>query len=45
MEVAEGRRVRTGPGELTLIEDTDGSGHMTRVIGEVPVTGAFVQLP
>jgi hypothetical protein len=45
VEVAEGERVRTGPGEVTLIEDTDGSGHITRVIGDESVTGAFIQLP
>jgi hypothetical protein len=44
-EVSDGRRVRTGPGSVTLIEDTEGGGHVTRVIGDVPVTGAFVQLP
>ncbi len=44
VEVVEGRRGRTGPGEVTLIEDTHGSGHITRVIGHVPVTGAFIQL-
>jgi hypothetical protein len=44
-EVSDGRLVRTGPGSVTLIEDTEGSGHVTRVIGDVPVTGAFVQLP
>ncbi len=45
VEVDGGRTVRTGPGEVTLIEDTGGSGHVTRVIGDTPVTGAFVQLP
>jgi quercetin dioxygenase-like cupin family protein len=45
VEVAGGRRVRTGPGEITFIEDVDGSGHATRVVGHEPVTGAFVQLP
>jgi hypothetical protein len=44
-EVADGQRFRTGPGSITLIEDTNGSGHATRVIGDVPVTGARVQLP
>jgi hypothetical protein len=44
-EVNDGRRVRTGPGSITLIEDTEGSGHVTRVIGDVPVTGGFVHLP
>jgi hypothetical protein len=44
-EVSDGRRVRTGPGSITLIEDTEGSGHVTRVIGDVPVTGGFVHLP
>jgi hypothetical protein len=45
VEVTGGRTLRTGPGDVTLIEDTNGSGHLTRVIGDVPVTGAFVQLP
>ena len=45
LEVADGRRVRTGPGSVTLLEDTQGSGHMTRVLGDEPATGAFVQFP
>lgn len=44
-ELSEGRRVRPGVGSVTLLEDTSGSGHSTRVIGDEPVTGAFVQLP
>jgi hypothetical protein len=45
VEVSGGRTVRTGPGDITLVEDTNGSGHITRVIGDVPVTGAIVKLP
>jgi hypothetical protein len=45
VEVADGAKVRTGPGSITLIEDTQGSGHITTVIGDEPVTGVFVQLP
>jgi quercetin dioxygenase-like cupin family protein len=45
VEVGGDMRVRTGPGEITFIEDVDGSGHATRVVGDEPVTGAFIQLP
>jgi hypothetical protein len=45
VEGADGATIRTGPGGLTLVEDITGSGHITRVIGGGPVTGAFVQLP
>jgi hypothetical protein len=45
VEGADGVTIRTGPGEVTLVEDITGSGHITRVIGDVHVTGAFVQLP
>ena len=44
-ELSEGLRIRPGEGSVTLLEDTNGSGHSTRVIGDEPVTGAFVQLP
>ncbi len=45
VEGADGATIRTGPGEVTLVEDIAGSGHVTRVIGDEAVTGAFVQLP
>jgi hypothetical protein len=45
VEGADGATTRTGPGEVTLVEDITGSGHITRIIGDSPVTGAFVQLP
>ena len=39
------RRRIFGPGSIALVEDTAGAGHVTRVIGDAPVTVAFVQLP
>lgn len=45
VEVVGGTLIRTGPGDVTLIEDIHGSGHMTRVIGDEPVTGVFIRLP
>lgn len=45
VEGADGMTIRTGPGQVTLVEDITGSGHITRVIGDDAVTGAFVQLP
>ena len=45
VEGGGGRRHVFGPGSIALVEDTTGAGHATRVIGDVPVTVAFVQLP
>jgi hypothetical protein len=45
VEVGGGRRHVFGPGSIALLEDTTGAGHITRVVGDVPVTVAFVQLP
>jgi hypothetical protein len=45
VEVGGGRRQIFGPGSVALLEDTTGAGHITRVVGDVPVTVAFVQLP
>ena len=45
VEVGGGRRHTFGPGSIALVEDTTGAGHVTRVVGDVPVTVAFVQLP
>jgi hypothetical protein len=44
VEVGGGRRHTFGPGSIALVEDTTGAGHITRVVGDVPVTVAFVQL-
>ena len=45
VEVGGGRKHIFGPGSVALLEDTTGAGHITRVVSDVPVTGAFVQLP
>jgi len=43
IEVAGGKKIRSGPGHIELIEDTTGKGHITRVLGnEERVT---LQLP
>ena len=33
IEVADGKKISTGPGDIHLVEDTTGKGHITRVIG------------
>lgn len=45
VEVGDGRICRFGPGSIVLLEDVSGRGHRTRVIGEHPVVGVFLQLP
>jgi hypothetical protein len=45
VEVGGGRKHVFGPGSIALLEDTTGAGHITRVVSDVPVTAAFVQLP
>lgn len=42
--VSEGDVRRFGPGSVVLLEDTDGKGHTTRVIGKEDVLSAVVQL-
>jgi hypothetical protein len=44
VEVADGEVRLVGPGDVVLLEDLTGQGHVTRVIGDVPSTAAFVQL-
>jgi hypothetical protein len=44
VEAGGGRRRIFGPGSIALVEDTTGAGHITRVLGDVPVNVAFVQL-
>ncbi len=43
-EVSDGEIRRFGPGSVTLVEDTTGKGHKSRVIGEDEVFGVFIQL-
>jgi hypothetical protein len=43
-EVGDGEVRRVGPGDIVLLEDLTGRGHVTRVVGEGPSRGVFVQL-
>jgi quercetin dioxygenase-like cupin family protein len=45
VEVGDGHVRRLGPGSIVLLEDVSGQGHRTRVIGEQPVVGVFLQVP
>ena len=36
VEIEGGRRQRFGPGSVRLAEDTSGSGHVSRVLGDEP---------
>ena len=45
VEVGDGEVRRMVPGSIVLIEDVSGQGHRTRVVGEQPVVGVFLQLP
>ena len=44
VEVGDGEVRRVGPGDIVLLEDLTGSGHVTRVIGDEPSSGVFVHL-
>ncbi|MCP4547100.1 MAG: cupin domain-containing protein, partial [bacterium] len=43
-EASDGETRRIGPGSITLLEDTWGKGHRSRVIGDTEVLLAVVQL-
>jgi hypothetical protein len=43
-EAANGDRRRIVPGSALLLEDTQGRGHVSRVLGDADVTLAVVQL-
>jgi hypothetical protein len=43
-ETSDGEVRRFGPGSVTLVEDTTGKGHRSRVIGDEDVVMAVVQL-
>ena len=45
VEVGDGDVRRLGPGSIVLLEDVSGQGHRTRVIGEQPMIGVFLQVP
>jgi quercetin dioxygenase-like cupin family protein len=44
VQTGDGEVRRLRPGTAVLVEDVTGPGHRTRVVGEVPVRGAFVRL-
>jgi hypothetical protein len=41
VEVSDGEKRKIGPGDLVFLEDTQGKGHITRLLG--PVTALFIQ--
>lgn len=43
-EASDGVIRRFGPGSVTLVEDTTGKGHRSRVVGDDEVLAAIVQL-
>ena len=43
-ETSDGERRRYGPGSAVLLEDTIGTGHRARVVGDGEVLAAVVQL-
>ena len=44
-ETSDGDHRRCGPGSAALLEDTTGKGHRSRVVSDVDVLAAVVQLP
>jgi hypothetical protein len=42
VEVTDGSRRTFGPGDLLHAEDTDGTGHVTRPVGDPPVEALFL---
>lgn len=42
-EVSDGTTVRIGKGDLVYLEDTEGKGHITRLLS--PVSNLFLQMP
>jgi mannose-6-phosphate isomerase-like protein (cupin superfamily) len=43
--VSDGEIRYIGPGDIVLVEDTTGKGHITHVVSDVDVHSAVVQLP
>jgi redox-sensitive bicupin YhaK (pirin superfamily) len=42
VEVTDGSRRTFGPGDLLRAEDTDGTGHITRPIGGLPIEALYL---
>lgn len=45
VEVSDGEVRRFRAGDVVLLEDTSGKGHVTKVLGSAVVEAVFVQLP
>ncbi len=45
VEVGDGEVRRFNPGDVVLLDDVTGKGHVTRAVGRDEVRGIFVQLP
>jgi hypothetical protein len=45
VETGDGQVRRLGPGSIVRLEDVCGQGHRTRVIGDQPMVGVFLQVP
>jgi hypothetical protein len=45
VQVSDGEVRRLSAGAVVYLEDTEGKGHTTRVVGDEAVSGVFVQLP
>ena len=45
VEESDGTTRLLGPGDGVLLEDVSGAGHTTRVVGQEPVFGMFIQVP
>jgi len=45
LEASDGERRRIGPGDVVLVEDTAGKGHITRRIGDAERVTLFITLP
>lgn len=44
LETSDGQSRLLQPGAIVLLEDTEGTGHTTRVVSDVPATMVFAQL-
>jgi hypothetical protein len=44
LEVAGGKKISMGPGQIEMVEDTTGKGHITRVIGNEDRVVLFLAL-
>jgi len=45
IEVSDGEVRRFKPGDVVLLEDVTGKGHLSRVVSQEEIQGVFVQLP